>query len=334
MFSAIRIAILVPCYNEAIAIEKVIRDFRKYVPEADVYVYDNNSNDRTSEVAQRAGAIVRREERQGKGNVVRRMFSDVDADVYVLVDGDGTYSAETAPTMIARLLNDNLDMVVGARIHNDSEAYRAGHVAGNMLLTGCVTWLFGKSFSDILSGYRVFSRRFVKSFPALSRGFEIETELTVHALEIALPVCEVQTPYGTRPSGSVSKLSTYRDGIRITRVILDLFRHEKPLQFFGSIAAVLALTSLVLGVPILLEWLATGLVLRFPTAILATGIMILAFLLLTAGLVLETVTRGRQEMRRLAYLQIPLTRRDAALHLRMTPEILRVEGPKSDVIAN
>jgi glycosyltransferase involved in cell wall biosynthesis len=300
-----RIAVLIPCYNEEAAIAPVVRNFASALPQAEIYVYDNNSRDGTVEVARAAGAIVRHEGQQGKGNVVRRMFSDVEADVYVLVDGDATYRAESAPAMIDLLQTQNLDMVVGCRVHQATEAYRRGHRFGNAMLTGFVSYLFGKQFTDILSGYRVFSRRFVKSFPSLSRGFEIETELTVHALELNLPVAEIETPYGARPEGSSSKLSTYRDGLRILRLILDLYRHEKPLQFFGILAAMLATLSVALAVPIVLEWMRTGLVPRFPTAILSTGIMILAFLSMTGGLILETVTRGRREMKRLIYLQIP-----------------------------
>ncbi len=300
-----RIAVLVPCYNEEVAITQVVRDFHRCLPQAQVFVYDNNSSDNTSLRALAAGATVGREERQGKGNVVRRMFSDIDADVYVLVDGDATYDAASAAPMINRLLQDKLDMVVGVRVHEAQEAYRSGHRFGNAVLTGFVTQLFGRSFTDILSGYRVFSRRFVKSFPALSRGFEIETELTVHALELALPVSELKTPYGARPEGSTSKLSTYRDGWRILRVILGLYRHERPLLFFGAVSGLLMLLALALGAPIVLEWVRTGLVPRLPTAVLATGITLLSALMFTAGLVLETVTRGRQEMRRLVYLQVP-----------------------------
>lgn len=302
--AASRVAVLVPCYNEEAAVEQVVLGFRAALPEAEIYVYDNNSSDRTAEVAKAAGATVRQERQQGKGHVVRRMFSDIDADVYVLVDGDATYDASSAPRMIARLQEESLDMVVGCRVHQQAEAYRRGHVVGNAMLTGFVTYLFGKQFTDILSGYRVFSRRFVKSFPALAKGFETETELTVHALELNMPVAEVPTPYGVRPEGSSSKLSTYRDGWRILRLILSLYKHEKPLQFFGILAAVLATVSIGLAVPIVIEWVETGLVPRFPTAILATGVMILAFLAVTAGLVLETVTRGRQEVKRLVYLQI------------------------------
>jgi glycosyltransferase involved in cell wall biosynthesis len=301
-----RLAVLVPCFNEAAAIGQVVRDFRAAVPAATVYVYDNNSSDATVEIAGAAGAVVRTERLQGKGNVVRRMFADVEADVYVLVDGDATYDAASAPRLIARLLDDDLDMVVGSRVHTDAQAYRRGHRFGNRMLTGFVAWLFGKSFTDILSGYRVFSRRFVKSFPALSKGFETETELTVHALELRMPVAEVETPYGVRPEGSASKLSTYRDGFRILRLILSLHKHERPFQFFATLALVLALISVGLALPIVLEWLRTGLVPRLPTAILATGVMILGCLSLTAGVILETVTRGRLEVRRLIYLQIPV----------------------------
>ena len=305
VLSSTRVALLIPCHNEEAAIDRVVRDFRKALPHAEVFVYDNNSSDRTAAVAEAAGAQVRHEPRQGKGNVVRRMFADIEADVYVLVDGDATYCADSVPAMIDLLQRETLDMVVGARVHESGEAYRRGHRFGNVVLTGFVSHIFGKRFTDILSGYRVFSRRFVKSFPALSKGFEIETELTVHALELNMPVSEVETPYGARPAGSVSKLSTYRDGFRILRIILALYKHEKPLQFFGIFGLCLAFTSLALGIPVIFEWLATGLVPRFPTAILATGLMILAFLSLGIGLVLETVTRGRHEMKRLIYLQFP-----------------------------
>ncbi len=301
-----RLAVLIPCFDEAAAIGQVVREFRAILPAATIYVYDNNSTDATVEIAGAAGAIVRSERLQGKGNVVRRMFADIEADVYVLVDGDATYDVASAPRLIARLLGDNLDMVVGSRVHTDAQAYRRGHRFGNRLLTWFVAWLFGKSFTDILSGYRVFSRRFVKSFPALSKGFETETELTVHALQLRMPVAELDTPYGLRPEGSASKLSTYRDGFRILRLILALHKHERPFQFFATIAVLLAAGSMGLALPIVLEWLHTGLVPRFPTAILATGVMILACLSLTAGVILETVTRGRLEVRRLVYLQVPV----------------------------
>jgi glycosyltransferase involved in cell wall biosynthesis len=300
-----RVAVLLPCYNEEVAVAAVVRQFREALPWAQVYVYDNNSTDATVQRAREAGAEVCREDRQGKGHVVRRMFSDIEADIYVLADGDATYHAPSAVAMIDLLQQENLDMVVGVRVHESSAAYRAGHQFGNAMLTGVVAQLFGKSFNDILSGYRVFSRRFVKSFPALSRGFEIETELTVHALQLALPVSEVKTPYGARPEGSSSKLSTYRDGWRILRVILGLYRHEQPMACFGVLALLLALVSVGLGTPVVIEFFETGLVLRLPTAVLATGIMLIAALLVAVGLILETVTRGRREMRRLVYLQIP-----------------------------
>jgi glycosyltransferase involved in cell wall biosynthesis len=301
----LRVAVLIPCYNEEVAIPQVVQDFRAALPQAEIYVYDNNSKDRTSEVARASGAIVRLEKRQGKGNVVRRMFADIEADVYVLVDGDATYHAASAPKMVNTLIDEQLDMVVGCRVHTQTEAYRPGHVFGNAMLTGFVAKLFGRSFTDILSGYRVFSRRFVKSFPALSKGFETETELTVHALELRMPVTELDTPYGARPEGSASKLSTYRDGWRILRLILQLYKHERPLAYFSTLAVLLALLSFGLAVPILIDYLNTGLVPRFPTAILSTGIMILAFLFFIAGVILETVTRGRQEIKRLLYLQMP-----------------------------
>jgi len=298
-----RLAVLVPCFNEEAAIAKVVADFRAALPEAVVYVYDNNSTDRTAEVARAAGALVRRELHQGKGNVVRRMFADVDADVYVLVDGDATYDAPSARAMIARLREDRLDMVVAARLEKDAAAYRPGHRTGNRLLTRFFASVFDATFSDILSGYRVFSRRFVKSFPVLSRGFEIETELAVHALELELPVAEMPTPYYARPQGSVSKLSTWRDGLRILGTILGLFRSERPLAFFSGIGIVLAIVSVVLAIPIFVTFFEQGNVPRIPTAILSTGLMLLAFLSLVAGLVLDTVTRGRREMKLIAYLQ-------------------------------
>jgi glycosyltransferase involved in cell wall biosynthesis len=296
------IAVLIPCYNEEAAIGRVVRDFRAALPAARIYVYDNNSKDRTVEVAREAGAIVRSERLQGKGNVVRRMLADVEAAVYVMVDGDATYDAASVPAMVRRLLDEELDMVVGGRVDTRVEAYRRGHRFGNAALTGAVSYLFGKRFTDILSGYRVFSRRFVKSFPALSGGFEIETELTIHALELRMPVAEVATPYGVRPEGSTSKLRTYSDGFRILWLILHLVRNEKPFQFFGLIALALAALSIGLAIPIVLTYFETGLVPRFPTAILATGLMIVSVLSLACGLVLDTVTRGRREMKRLAYL--------------------------------
>ena len=300
-----RVAVLVPCYNEAAAIDRVVRDFHIALPGAQVYVYDNNSVDRTCEIAQTAGAVVRREPLQGKGNVVRRMFADVEADIYVLVDGDATYDAASAPSMVAKLVAEQLDMVVGCRVDSEHGAYRAGHRLGNALFTGFVAKLFGNRFTDILSGYRVFSRRYAKSFPALAKGFEIEAELTVHALELRMPIDELSTPYGKRPDGSQSKLSTFRDGLRILLMILELFKDERPLQFFGLISGVLAAAAVLIAVPVFQTYFQTGLVPRLPTAVLATGIMLLAFLSLTCGFVLDTVTQGRRELKRLAYLQIP-----------------------------
>jgi glycosyltransferase involved in cell wall biosynthesis len=298
-----RVAVLVPCFNEETAIAQVVQDFRAALPQAAVYVYDNNSTDGTVEAARAAGAVVRRETHQGKGNVVRRMFSDIDADVYVLVDGDATYHAPSAPAMIALLLEDRLDMVVAARVHEDEAAYRRGHVAGNRLLTGFVDTVFGATFTDILSGYRAFSRRFVKSFPVLSGGFEIETELTVHALELELPVAEIRTPYYARPEGSESKLSTWRDGFRILGTILKLYRSERPLKFFLSIGIALAAMSLGFAVPIVIHFIEYGNVPRLPTAILSMGLMLAAYVSIAAGLILDTVTRGRREVKLLAYLE-------------------------------
>lgn len=299
-----RVAVLLPCYNEAAAIGQTIADFRAALPDATIYVYDNNSADGTAEIARAAGAVVRTERMQGKGHVVRRMFADVDADIYVMADGDATYEAAAAPGLIALLRDEQLDMVVGARKSEVEAAYRPGHRLGNRLLTGMLAWLFGRTFTDILSGYRVFSRRFVKSFPVLSEGFEIETEISVHALELRMPVAEQVTAYAARPEGSESKLNTYRDGWRILMMILTLFRVEKPLAFFGLIGGVLAGFSIGLSIPLFLTYFETGLVPRFPTAILATGIMLLAFLNGFCGLILDTVVRGRREMRRLAYLAV------------------------------
>ena len=300
-----RIAVLIPCYNEEVAIRSTVAGFRAALPEATIYVYDNNSKDATSERARAAGAVVRREPLQGKGHVVRRMFSDIDADVYLMTDGDTTYDPTAARRMIDLLFAENLDMVVGKRIHTDQAAYRAGHVLGNRMLTGFMARLFGQRFTDILSGYRAFSRRFVKSFPALSSGFETETELTVHALTLALPIAEIETAYHARPEGSASKLNTYRDGFRILRVMVTLFKNERPMAFFGLAATLLALLSVGLAIPIFITFLEIGLVPRFPTAILSASIMVLSFLSLACGFVLDTVTRGRRELKRLAYLQVP-----------------------------
>ncbi|WP_337846988.1 glycosyltransferase family 2 protein [Sphingomonas sp.] len=300
-----RIAVILPCYNEEAAIAQTVAGFRAALPGAAIYVYDNNSRDRTVAVARDAGAIVRTERMQGKGNVVRRMFADVDADIYVMADGDATYDPAAVPAMIAKLRDEGLDMVVGTRVHEAADAYRRGHVLGNRAMTGLLAGLFGRSFTDIFSGYRVFSRRFVKSFPVLSAGFEIETEISVHALELKMPVGEIETRYLARPEGSVSKLSTYRDGARIARTILSLYRIEKPVLFFGMIALVLAALAVILAVPLAITYAETGLVPRLPTAILATGLVILAALSSFAGLILDTVVRGRREVRRLAYLAQP-----------------------------
>lgn len=300
-----RIAVLVPCYNEEVSVGSVVADFQAALPGCTVYVYDNNSMDGTADKAAAAGAVVRHEPRQGKGHVVRRMFGDVDADVYVLVDGDATYDAPSAPAMVGRLLEHQLDMVVGRRVHEHAEAYRTGHQVGNRLLTGFLARLFGRQFTDILSGYRVFSRRFVKTFPADASGFEIETELSVHALEMRAPLDEVDTPYRARLDGSESKLSTYRDGIRIAWTMLRLYESERPRRFFSIIAGVLSLVALVLAVPVLLEFAETGLVPRLPTAVLSAMLVLLASLSFFAGAILETVTLGRREAKRLAYLAQP-----------------------------
>lgn len=296
-----RIAVLIPCYNEAVAIGSVIADFKKVLPNAMIYVYDNHSTDHTREIAAKAGALVQSVLKQGKGNVVWRMFADIDADIYVLVDGDNTYDAASVTDMIQRLMRKDLDMVVGARQSTD-EKYRFGHHLGNKMLTHIVRRIFHGSFQDMLSGYRVFSRRYVKSFPALSSGFEIETELTIHALDLGIPIEEIVTPYKSRPKGSLSKLHTYRDGWRVLKMIFALYQAERPLAFFSLLFLILSGTGIVLGIPIIQTFLETGLVPRFPTAILSTGLMILAFLSLVCGLVLDTVTRGRREMKRLFYL--------------------------------
>jgi glycosyltransferase involved in cell wall biosynthesis len=298
-----RVAVLVPCFNEEASIGKVVADFRATLPSALIYVYDNNSTDRTVEEARAAGALVRNEQHQGKGNVVRRMFSDIDADIYVLVDGDATYDPASARTMIARLFEGGLDMVVAARVDREHNAYRLGHRTANRVLTRFFRSAFSAGFTDILSGFRVFSRRFVKSFPVLSRGFEIETELAVHALELELPVAEVLSPYYARPQGSVSKLNTWRDGLRILSTIVGLYRSERPLIFFSAIGIALAAVSVVLAIPIFVTFFEQGIVPRIPTAILSTGLMLLAFLSIVAGLVLDTVTRGRREAKLIAYLQ-------------------------------
>jgi glycosyltransferase involved in cell wall biosynthesis len=299
-----KVAVLLPCYNEEAAIGATVAGFKAALPGATIYVYDNNSKDRTGEAAAAAGAVVRSEKQQGKGHVVRRMFADIDADVYVMADGDLTYDPAAAPAMVGMLLADHLDMVVGTRRHEGRDAYRGGHVLGNRLFTTLLAGLFGRSFSDIFSGYRVFSRRFVKSFPVLSEGFEIETEMSVHALELRMPVGEVETTYGARPEGSHSKLSTFGDGWRILKTIGTLYRIERPVLFFGSIGGLLVIAAVLLAMPLVRTYLQTGLVPRFPTAILVTGMVIVAVLCFFAGLILDTVTRGRREVRRLSYLSL------------------------------
>jgi Glycosyl transferase family 2 len=295
------IAVLIPAFNEATTIGDVVRSFRAALPNARIYVYDNNSWDSTALRAKEAGAIVRREPLQGKGHVVRRMFSDIEADVYVMVDGDATYDAASAPRLVSRLIETQADMVVGARITEEKAAYRAGHRFGNMMLTGLVSTIFGDRFTDMLSGYRAFSRRFVKSYPALASGFETETELTVHALELDMITTEIQTPYGARPEGSLSKLSTVRDGFRILGTIGRLMRDERPLMFFGAISGAIMLTTLALGAPVIAEYMTTGLVPRFPTAFLCGTLAVLSCIALVSGIILETVSLGRREMKRLSY---------------------------------
>jgi glycosyltransferase involved in cell wall biosynthesis len=303
--TAARIAVLIPCYNEEAAIADVVRDFRTALPTAAVYVYDNNSKDATVARAKEAGAVVRSETRQGKGNVVRRMFADIEADIYVLVDGDGTYDAAAAPGLVKKLVEDGLDIVSGRRVAIGEAAYRPGHVLGNRMLTGLTAAMFDMKVNDLLTGYRVMSRRFTKSFPSTAEGFGIETELTVHAVRLLMPMTEVDTRYKERPAGSVSKLNTWRDGFRILFTIVGLVREERPLIFFTALFILLAGTSIILGIPVVLDYLKTGLVPRLPTAVLATGLMVLAFLSLASGLILDTVTRGRWELKRLSYLAIP-----------------------------
>lgn len=303
--AALSVAVLIPCFNEAAAIGKVVREFRVALPGADIYVYDNNSTDGTAQVAREAGAIVRQEPRQGKGHVVRRMFADVEADVFVMVDGDDTYDAASAPAMVEKLVAEGLDLVNGVRVAESQTAYRPGHKLGNRALSGLVQMIFGHGATDMLSGYRVFSRRFVKTFPMMSRGFEIETELTVHALELDMPMGEVAGPFKDRAEGSESKLNSLRDGMRILRTIVRLLKQERPLPFFGGFALIFAALSLGLAWPVVAEFLQTGLVPRLPTAVLSASIMILAFLFGAVGLILDTVTRGRQETKRMQYLVVP-----------------------------
>lgn len=302
-----RIAVLVPCYNEENTVAQVVGDFRAALPDAVVYVYDNNSSDRTAEVAAASGAQVRSEPRQGKGHVVRRMFAEIDADAYVLVDGDSTYDASAARALVRELLDSRLDLVNAARVtERKTSAYRPGHALGNRMLTGAVRLVFGRDFRDMLSGYKVFSRRFVRSFPAMSRGFEIETEFTIHALELQMPCAELPAAYRERPVGSTSKLNTFRDGFRILLFIVRLCKDERPLLFFGLLGVLSILLGLALGIPVVMEFLQTGLVPKLPSAVLAAALANLGVLLIIAGLILDLVTRARREIRRLAYLAIPL----------------------------
>lgn len=303
----LEIAVLVPCLNEEHGLATVVEDFRRALPGATIYVYDNGSTDRTREVASAAGAIVRQEPRRGKGNVVRRMFADVEADVYLMVDGDGTYDSATAPAMIRRLLGEHLDMVIATRLDAGGEIFRKGHKAGNQGFAKLIAALFGPQLTDVFSGYRALTRRFVKSFPGYSSGFEIETELSIHALSIRIPMVEMEAPFGHRAASSESKLSTTRDGIRILRIVFYFLKEVRPLLFFSAVALIFALTSLVLAYPVFVTYLETGLVPRFPTAILATGIMLLAFLSAACALILDSVAAMRWEAKRNAYLAEPLT---------------------------
>ncbi|WP_367187262.1 glycosyltransferase [Rhizobium oryzicola] len=303
--SSLEIAVLLPCYNEALTIASVVRGFRAALPEARIYVYDNNSTDGTALAAMLAGAEVRRERRQGKGHVVRRMFADIEADIYVMADGDGTYAPSDAEELIRTLLTENADMVVGTRRGVHADAGRQGHATGNRLFNILYRNLFGTDFTDIFSGYRAFSRRFVKSFPAVSPGFEIETEMSVHASRLKLPVCELELDYGRRPEGSHSKLSTFRDGFRILRMFAMLVKETRPFAFFATIAGFFCLTGLLFSAPVLLEYFRTGLVPRMPTWMLSLALMGLSFVSLTAGVILDSVARGRNEVLRLNYIQLP-----------------------------
>lgn len=308
-----RVAVVLPCYNEAPAIGKVVADFQAAIPEAAIYVFDNNSTDGTAEAARKAGAEVVHVARRGKGNVVRRMFADVEADIYLMADGDGTYDAASGGKLIDALIDGGLDMVVGVRVSADQgNEYRFGHKFGNALLTRMVGRIFDSDFTDMLSGYRAFSRRYVKSFPALSTGFETETELTIHALELRAPYAELATPYGARMEGTQSKLGTYIDGIRILRTILRLFVRERPRQFFLSVALGGTVASLVLGLPVIIEYLQTGLVPRLPTAVAAAVIMLGALLAIACAVILDSVVTARAEAKRLFYLSVGAVKRDPA----------------------
>lgn len=308
MFDEREIAVLIPCFNEALTVAKVVDDFRDALPGARIYVYDNNSTDDTVAVARAAGAIVKREGKQGKGNVVSRMFADIDADIYVMVDGDATYEAAAAPRLIARLIEDDLDFVNGLRVSEEVEAYRAGHRLGNMVLSALVRNIFGREFNDMLSGFKVFSNRFVKSFASRSTGFEIETELTVHGLELRMPCAEEPVRYGGRPEGSVSKLHTFRDGFRIVRLIANLFRNERPLQLFVTLGVAFIAVAVLIDIPLARTYFETGLVPRLPTAVLSVGLTLVGVLGILAGLILDMAATMRYEIRRLRYLS--LTRPD------------------------
>ncbi|EYD70869.1 Glycosyltransferase [Limimaricola hongkongensis DSM 17492] len=303
----LEIAVIIPCYNEAVSIGKVVRDFRAALPQATIYVYDNNSSDDTVGVASQAGAVVRRETRQGKGFVVRRMFADVEADIYVMIDGDNTYDASAAPRLVGRLVSEGLDVVNGARVETEavSTAYRPGHAFGNAMLSGCVRTIFGTGFDDMLSGYRVFSRRFVKSFPAVSTGFEIETEITVHSLEMQMPAAEMGVPFRDREAGSESKLRTISDGIRILWAIAKLLKRERPVMLFGAVGLLFVAAALALVLPVLAEYFETGLVPRVPSLIVGGSFGIIALLCLFCGIILDTVTMGRKEAKRIVYLAVP-----------------------------
>jgi glycosyltransferase involved in cell wall biosynthesis len=302
MYQDLRIAAIVPCHNEEAAVGKVVRDLKEALPNATVYVYDNRSTDQTAQLAAEAGAIVRHEDRKGKGNVVRRAFADIEADIYLLIDGDDTYDASAAPSMVETLLSGPYDHILGVRRETTSTSYRPGHSLGNKGFNALVGAIFQSPVSDMLSGYRVFSRRFVKSFPAVSREFEIETELTVHAVSLRVPQTEVEVGFRDRPAGSESKLSTYRDGFKILSLIVNLARHERPLMFHGALAAALFVISIVLGMPVLIQFFETGLVPRLPTAVLASTFAVLAFLATLLGLILDGITKSRREIARLVYL--------------------------------
>lgn len=302
---ALDIAVILPCYNEAVAIGETVAQFRAALPNATVYVFDNNSTDESIRAAQDAGAIVRTEALQGKGNVVRRMFADVDADIYVMADGDATYDSAAAPDLVKMLVSQNLDMVNGARVNKETQAYRPGHKFGNALFSGLVKLFFSNNIDDLLSGYRVLSRRFVKSFPAASNGFEIETELTVHAMQMRMPISEVETNYVSRLPDSNSKLSTFKDGWRILKMISLLIKEEKPMSFFLSLAMFIFAPSLLVFISLLTEFFETGLVERFPSLIVAASGFVAAMLSVVCALILDSLARGRRETRRLSYLQYP-----------------------------